>query len=279
MRFDNLYLICRLFILVERCECMIAYELMIKTNHQLIKDEKLTDKQKGDIVSQLLSARSTPEQAKKFYIGVKFPNNIDDSGRRMYPIYYVPPYNSGKKLKTIFNQTPKTQILSANMYELEVLRLLYLFAPDNDNVQQMVNDTLKRLKTTCYGYQDDGLGECFDTSLIVLRFISTIVPYEKEWINSRIDNYNNHVHDKKRSWYSKWFFWLCLSEMPFEIAKPEIEKYKDEMLNWLCNKSCVMNSEHDRSIHPILIAMLRNIIAKYPEYEYIKVRQRQKMSA
>lgn len=246
---------------------------MIKTNHQLIKDENLTDKQKANIVSLLLSARRTPEQANKFYIGVKFPNNIDNSGRRMYPIFYVPPYNYGKKLKTIFNQTPKTHILSANMYELEVLRLLYLFAPDNDNVQQMVNETLKRLKTTCYGYQDDGLGECFDASIVVLRFISAVAQNEEEWIKSRVENYNNHVHDKKRSWHSEWYFWLCLSEMPFEISKPEIEKYKDEMLNWLCNKSFVMNSKHDKCIHPVLITMLRNIIAKYPEYEYIKDRK------
>lgn len=33
-----------------------------------------------------------------------------------------------------------------------------------------------------------------------------------------------------------------------------------------------MNSEHDKTIHPVLMSMLRNIIAKYPEYEYIKNR-------
>jgi len=252
---------------------MTTYELLVKTNHYLIKGGKLTQKQKSNIFNQLMSAKNTLEQAKQFYNGVKFPNNRDNSGRMIYPIFYIPPYNCGKKLKTIFNQMPKTHILSANMYELEILRLLYLLAPENADVKVMINETLKRLKTTCFGYQDDGLGECFDTSLVVLRFISTVAKDETDWIKSRIDNYNHHVNEKKRSWYSCWYFWLCLSEMPFKIAKPEIEKYKELMLNWLCNKSCVMNSENDKSIHPVLISMLRNIIAKYPEYEYIKDRE------
>lgn len=252
---------------------MTAYELMIKTNHYLIKGGDLSDKHKANIASQLLSARSTPEQAKRFYVAVKYPNNIDSGGRRMYPTYYIPPYNDGKKLKTIYNQTPKTHILSANMYELEILRLLYLLAPENDDIKVMISETLKRLKTTCFGYQDDGLGECFDTSLVVLRFISVVTPTDTDWIISRMQNYKKHVSEKKRPWYVGWYYWLCLSEMAFEIAKPEIEKYKDIMLNWLYNKSCVMNSEHDKVIHPVIISMLRNIIAKYPEYEYIKKRE------
>lgn len=252
---------------------MTAYELMIKTNHYLIKGGKLTDKQKANIVGQLLSAHSSLEQARRFYVGVKYPNNIDDGGRRMYPIFYIPPFNNGKKYKTILNQTPKTHILSANMYELEILRLLYLFAPENEDIRTMISETLKRLKSTCFGYGDDGLGECFDSSLVVLRFISTVTPKDISWISSRIQNYNNHVGEKKRPWFAEWYFWLCLSEMLYELAKPEIDKYKDVMLNWLCNKSCVMNSEQDKTIHPVIISILRNIIAKYPEYDYIKYRE------
>jgi hypothetical protein len=91
---------------------MNAYDLMIKTNHYLIKGGSLTDLQKDNIVSQLLSAQTIPEQAKRFYNGVKFPNNIDGEGRQMYPVFYIPQYNDGLKLKTIFNQTPKTHIFS-----------------------------------------------------------------------------------------------------------------------------------------------------------------------
>lgn len=248
---------------------MNAYELMIKSNHYLIKGGTLSEKQKENIVHQFLSARSTREQAQRFYNGVKFPNNNVD-GRQMYPVFYIPPYNDGKKLKTIYSQTPKTHIFSANMYELEIIRLLYALDPDNPSVNDMSLRTLNRLRTTCFGYCDDGTGECFDTSIVVLRFLSTVAPSETSWLKSRIANYNNHVDDKKRSWHSKWYYWLCLSELPFEIAKPEIEKYKDEVMPWLTSKSAVMNSEHDKTVHPVLICVLRNMICKYPEYEHIR---------
>lgn len=252
---------------------MTSYELMIKTNHYLIKGNVLTEKHRSNIVSQLLSARSSSDQAKRFYTGLKYPNNTDKAGRGMYPIFFIPPYSDGKKLKTILYQTPKTHILSANMYELEILRLLYLLDPENEQINYMVNETIKRLKTTCFGYMDDGVGECFDTSLVVLRFLATVAPHDTEWIKSRIDNYNRHSGDKTRSWFSSWYYWLCLSELPFEAALPEIEKDKTQMLDVLTNKSFVMNSEQDKSIHPVLLCILRNIISKYPEYEYIKDRQ------
>ena len=251
---------------------MTAYELMLKTNYHLIKDGVLTDAQKHNIVDLFLAARSTPDQTQQFYIGVKFPDNFDSTGRHMYPVYFIPPYNDGKKLKTLLKQTPKTHIFSANMYELEILRLLYLLSPNNAEIKKMVTKTLERLKTTCFGYMDDGVGECFDTSLVVLRFLATVAPEETEWIQSRIDNYNRHYPQKKRPWFCVWYYWLCLSELNFEIAKPQVDKYKSEMLNWLCNKSCVMNSESDKMVHPVLFFLLRNNLMRYPEFEYIEGR-------
>lgn len=251
---------------------------MLKTNHYLIKGGKLNDSQQANIVGQLLSARSGERSIESFKKGVKSPEYMvgvgqSNDNRIMYPLFYIPPYNEGKKLKTVLNQTPKTHILSANMYELEILRLLFLLAPENLIVTQMVNKTLERLKTTCFGNQDDGLGECFDTSLVVLRFLGTVAQGETKWIQERIDNYNKHINEKKRPSFSLWYFWLCLSELLFNIAEPEILKYKAEMLNWLTNKSCVMNSESDKMMQPVLISMLRNTISKFPEYEYIKDRE------
>ncbi len=249
---------------------MNAYELMIKTNHFLVKGGVLTESQKDVIVSRLLSAQTQPEQAKRFYNRVRYPNNIDGKGRQMYPIFFIPPYNNGMKLKTILGQTPKTHIFSANMYEIEIIRLLYLFAPDNVTIRDLVNKTLSRLRSTCFGNCDDGVGECFDTSLVVLRFLAAVVPEDSPWIQSRIDNYNRHMQDKKRPWFSKWYFWLCLSELPFDIAEPEISKYRNEIIPWLTSKSMVMNSDHDTVIHPLLLCMLRNLMSRYPEYAHIK---------
>ncbi|MBO5111445.1 MAG: hypothetical protein J6D21_12115 [Clostridia bacterium] len=88
-----------------------------------------------------------------------------------------------------------------------------------------------------------------------------------------MDNFNKHYGDKKRPWYPLWYYWLCLSEMPFEIAKPDLDRYKPEMVNWLANKSAVMNNEYDKLIHPVLFSILRNALCRYDEFAYIKDRK------
>lgn len=250
---------------------MTPYTLMIKTNHYLIQGGTFTEPQKQNIVRQLLSAVTTKEQANRFYKSVRFPNNTDDDGRRMYPLFFIPPYNDGKKYKTIFNQIPKTHILSANMYELEILRLLWMFASADNTVKDMIDQTLVRLKTTCYGGGTCGVGECFDTSLVVLRFLAAVAPQETEWIKSRIENFYNHVNGKYRHGLCTWYFWLCLSEMPFPIAEPEILRSKEKILNQL-NRSSIMNNENNMVINPVLICAIRNTITRLPDYAYLKDR-------
>lgn len=131
---------------------MMAYELMIKTNRYLISGGALTEHQKKTIAGQLIGAVTNYETAKRFYKNVSFPGNIDENGRRMYPLFYIPPH--GKKLMTLLGQTPKTHLFSANMYELEILRLLAVLAPTDERVFHMLPETKVRLKTTCFGYGD-----------------------------------------------------------------------------------------------------------------------------
>lgn len=252
---------------------MTPYELMVKTNHYLIKGGILSAGQSDGIVNRFLCARNTSQQAQRFYPGVRYPGGSKENSRRMYPIFYLPPCRGGKKFKTILGQMPGTQILSANMYELEILRLLQCMAPGNREVKYMVGETLERLKTTCFGYMEDGAGECFDTSLVVLRFIAAAAREDESWIQSRIDNYNRHCGDKRRPWFSRWYYWLCLSELPWEIVCGEIEKEKDEMRHWLADKGYAVNSDHDQAINPVRMCILRNALAKCPGYEYLKERQ------
>jgi hypothetical protein len=62
----------------------------------------------------------------------------------MSPEFFIPPYNDGKKLKTLYNQTPKTNIFSANNYELGILRLLPEYAHIKD-IQPFVSERDGRL--------------------------------------------------------------------------------------------------------------------------------------
>jgi hypothetical protein len=252
---------------------MNHYEVMINANHKLIMFGAMPDREVSEVFERLMTARSTKAQADRFHSGIRCPGNIDKSGRRMYPEYFIPPYNDGKKLRTIFNQLPNTHILSANMYELEILRLLCKLASDNIEVCDMADKTLERLKTTCFGNADDGVGECFDASLVVLRFLAAASPDDSEWIRSRIDNYDAHADDRKRSWHSLSYFLLCLSEIPFDIAETEMSKHKEQILRRLSDSSFPMNSDIDRIIQPVLCCSLRNFISRFPEFSYIEGRQ------
>lgn len=261
---------------------MTAYELMVKANHYLISGGKLTDTHKENILRTLLATRSDENTVQRFKKGVRAPEYLyqGQSGdkRVMYPLFYIPPYNDGKKLKTIFTQTPKTHILSANAYELEILRLLHILSVElgemtisSHEINKMISSTLDRLRTTCFGNSDDGTGECFDSSIIVLRFLGAVAPYETRWIQDRIDSFHHRYNEKKRPWFPLWYYWLCLSEIPFGIAEPEINRYKNEIICQL-NRSYVMNSKQDKMIHPVLLCMMRNALSRLPEYGYIKER-------
>lgn len=200
----------------------------------------------------------------------------------MYPIFFIPPYNNGEKYRTILGQTPKTHILSANMYELEILRLLRLFTFEDEEehitdhwaleeIEGMTEVTIERLKTTCFGANDDGVGECFDASLIVLRYLASVYRVDRDWIYSRIDNFYNHAEDKQRAPQAEWYFWLCLSELPESIAKREINRYRGKMQDIL-SEGLPMKTESDRIYSPVKMAILKNTLSHLPEFEYIKNR-------
>lgn len=234
------------------------YRLTVETNYRLIKGETLSRAEQDDIAAGLITAARPFKPA-------------EPTGKReLYPVFYIPP--EGVKVRTLMGQTPKTKILAGNMYELEILRLLCLLAPDDPKVQLMRDYTLRRLRSACFGWGDDGVGECFDASLVVLRFLCAAAPEDKAWIRSRIENYNRHAVEKKRPWFPLWYFWLCLSEMPYELALPEIDKHRMELEKKL-RRSYVMNSEQDRALHPMLVCMLRNLMSRLPEYAWLRERQ------
>ena len=88
-----------------------------------------------------------------------------------------------------------------------------MFASSEAAVKSMVEQTLFRLKGTCFGYKSCYTGECFHAGLIVLRFLVAAAPYEEGWINKQIAVYNNHATDARRHAGVKKYFELCLSEL------------------------------------------------------------------
>ena len=70
---------------------------MIKTNHALIRGTLFTEAQKTDITSRLRENRITDGCKRTFDAYV-------------YPRFYLPPYNNGKKLQTIIPTSPKFNV-------------------------------------------------------------------------------------------------------------------------------------------------------------------------
>ena len=233
---------------------MTAYELMIKTNHSIIRGEIFNDAQKADIVRQLRDARITDGRKRTF-------------DAYAYPKFYIPPHNNGKKLQTIIPMSPKTNIVADNAYEFEIIRLLHLFQPD-DEVAHMIKVTANRLKQTCFGYKSCHYAECFEAGMMVLRFLSFAVTDDKDWIKKQIDMYNNHFADRHRHNGVQKYYWLILSDVPFDIAEPEIIRQKESIIDHLNRSYLIKNGNED-----IAVYAMRNALARLPEYEYIKNRR------
>ena len=154
------------------------YEILMEINRKQIFSEEISNKEIEEVVSVFLDGICSKEDILKYKKRMKVNPETDN----LYPNYYIPPYNDNKKLRLIQGYLPKTNILYANHYELEIIRLLYLFAPDNDKVKEMVNNTLQRLQETCFR-NSCVQGECVVTGISVLRFLTVIQPDDKEWID------------------------------------------------------------------------------------------------
>ena len=143
---------------------MNIYELICETNKKIMQGENFTDAEKQKISNELLSNVSSKDTVSRFHKGVNATGG-------MYPAFYITPYNNGKKLRLITGELPKTHILAANGYELEILRILALFAGDNIIVKSMLGETADRLDTTCFS-NFCPQGECAGAGIAALRFWS-----------------------------------------------------------------------------------------------------------
>jgi len=243
---------------------MTAHELMTKTNHYLIKGGALNEKQRANIVAQLLAARGGERVVDSFKRGVRSPESTrtifgSNDTRIIYPLFYVPPYDGGRKLQTVIPMSPKTHILSANAYELEILRLLHMFAPDNAEVREMVAATLARLRTTCFASQDCHVGECFHSGLVALRFIAAVTD-DYAWMWRLVAFYNRYSGEKKRHSGVAWYFWLCLSELPHELAEPELRRWESEFKRHFADLG-LGKGARDKELNEVLMCIVTKAIS------------------
>lgn len=161
---------------------METYQILMETNRKMVFAEEISAAEKAEIVSILLNGICSKEDIFKYKKRMRVNAETDN----IYPNYFIPPYSGNKKLRLVQGYLPKTNILYANHYELESIRLLFLFAPENEMVHEMADSTLQRLKNTCFG-NSCTQGECFATGICVLRLLSVTRPNDLEWIDRLLD--------------------------------------------------------------------------------------------
>ena len=121
---------------------MEMYKMLMEINRKQVFGEEISDAEKKDAVAAFLNGVCDKEEILKYKKRMRVNAETDN----IYPYFYIPPYNANKKLRIVQGYLPKTNILYANHYELEIIRLLYMFAPENEIVCDMVKTTLQRLK-------------------------------------------------------------------------------------------------------------------------------------
>jgi len=225
---------------------------MIDTNRRLIRGV-FDETKKKDVARKIRENRATDGRLRTF-------------DAYAYPKFYIPPYNYGRKLQTIIPFSPKTNIVADNAYEFEILRLLRLFDPD-DETDRMIEATKERLRHTCFGYKSCHYAECFEAGLAVLRFLSFAAADDGAWIKKQIDMYNGHYGDRRRHSGVQKYYWLILSDMPLEIAKPEIIRQKEDIIGNLSRAWTIKNGDED-----VALCAMRNALSRLPEFEHIKNR-------
>ena len=206
---------------------MTVYELSQYYDEKLISMETVSEAEKRETAETFFSAVSDRKTVIRFHNGVNAPRAENGDTRGMYPEFYIPPYNGGKKHKIITGATPKTHILSANAYELEIIRLLNLFSPEDPRTVKMTQRTLARLETTCFD-TTCYVGECYEAGLVSLRFRAAVCPQTAK-LTALAEKAAAHIDDAKRHSGVRYYLWLALSELPGDMADYYLAGFREEL--------------------------------------------------
>lgn len=247
----------------------------MELNRREIFAEEITDSEKADAVSVLLKGISHKEDIQNYKKRMRTSVETED----MYPDHYIPPYNGKKKLRLVQGFLPKTNILYANHYELEILRLLFMFSPRNERVVELVKTTLNRLKNTCFG-NSCAQGECRAAGISVLRFLAVTQPQNSEWIDKLLiplgDMFMSFGNGQAaaQSGIPLTYLLMAFTDINSEKTKEYTAQKKEWLLNmlrkgWLTGKLSNGKISEGDCYNLMGKYIIRNALGTLPEYKDI----------
>lgn len=203
-----------------------------KINLAEITGTEFTPKEKKAVVDFLLKHCEAVEAQ-------RVEKNIHGSKKKsMYPVYFVPDYK--KKQRLFQGYVPKTNIFTGNYYELEALRILVKYAPNDSRVQALLHPTLERLKNTCFG-NFCPLGECTSSSISVLRLLTVACPEDTEWIDRIVEPLGERFLEfSGRAAYQKGvpvtYLILAFGEVDNQTTRQLLAQKREWLLDFLGKK-------------------------------------------
>ncbi|WP_150275684.1 hypothetical protein [Paenibacillus tepidiphilus] len=246
---------------------MTPYQMMLIANELMIKGVPVSANEQARIAGTLWQGLSSEQTVNTFRQSLKTAFHTGSANIMMSPRYFVPPVLN-KKMRTLTWVTPRTHLFSANAYELEIMRLLAFMDADSVRLQSMINTTADRLDGACFG-RFCAEGECYETSLVALRFTASVFPDDLQRIQPLLDGAVRYLADHPRHSGTVFYFRLLLSELPPVTALPVIAAMREPLLQQLC-RSYVANSSDDVYVNTLAKYILRNCLVRLPEYAYLQ---------
>lgn len=254
---------------------MKKYQILMELNRREVCGEAVSGREKQEAVSAFLEEISGKGDIMRYKKRMRTGSKAD----ALYPSYYIPPYNGGKKLRLIQGYLPKTNLLYTNHYELEILRLLCLFAPENDTVNEMAEHTLHRLKNTCFG-NSCSQGECMTVGVSVLRFLAAARPDDLEWIDQLLNPLGEQFlsfgngQAAVQNGIPMSYLLMAFTDVHNEKTRSLIAQKKDWLLNllrrgWITGKLSNGKISEGDTYNLMGKYIIRNALGTLPEYEDI----------
>ena len=254
---------------------MEKYQTLVEINRKAVFGEEISNAEKDKAVSVFLNGISSKEDIQVF----KRRMRVDPESDNMYPNHFVPPFNGNKKLRLIQGYLPKTNILYTNHYELEILRLLFMFAPENEQVNRLVENTIKRLTKTCFGNSCEK-GECVATGISVLRFLAVTQPDNVDQINKLLDPLSEKFlslgsgQAAVQKGIPMSYLLMAFPDINNEKTQSLISLKKDWLLNllrkgWITGRLSNGKISDGDSYNLMGKYIIRNALGTLPEYEDI----------
>lgn len=189
------------------------------------------------------------------------------AGRRKHvtspirPLFFFPQYES-HKFRLITGEMPRTNMLSANHYELECLRILALWRHDEELVQSMLFRTTERINSTAFGHAE-GNSESIGAATAVLRFLTVVLDNSDRWLNELV-----HKIDSSNNSSCNFYFCLALCDITSDAALEVIRKNKNRYMEMLRKGWLTGPAELDR-YNILRKYILKSLLSRLDEYSYL----------